>query len=277
MSTTPTTTTTTKLNLTQSLIPHKPWNPFLFGILTLGLSPFITTLSMIIVLIMGTNKDRSQRIISQILPSMMADMDKTLKRVKPILFRDLIGKDIIDVGCGAGQYLKYFTQCKSVLELEPNPYLHHIILAQVKEFNKTNPHVKVMVKTGFVHDLDPVQYSFDACVLGNVCCEIPNVPQVLREINQLLRPGGKVYFVEHVRHDGFWGVVQDIWNPIWCRITDGCNCNRKTLDWITSVPGWNVESYELLTPAPYFINRIIVGVAVKGGGSTTTINNNSAL
>jgi len=42
--------------------------------------------------------------------------------------------------------------------------------------------------------------SVDWIILGNVLCSLPEPEKQLRLLDGLLKPGGRVYFSEHVRH-----------------------------------------------------------------------------
>jgi len=49
--------------------------------------------------------------------------------------------------------------------------------------------------------------SVDWIILGNVLCEIPDVDEALRILDRLLKPGGRVYYSEHVRFQGLPGRI----------------------------------------------------------------------
>jgi ubiquinone/menaquinone biosynthesis C-methylase UbiE len=59
-------------------------------------------------------------------------------------------------------------------------------------------------------------------------CSIPEVERALGEMRRVLKPRGRYLFIEHGRSDSDstarW---QDRINPIWKRVCDGCNINRK--------------------------------------------------
>ena len=69
---------------------------------------------------------------------------------------------------------------------------------------------------------------FDTVVTTWTLCSIPKVADALREMRRVLKPGGQYLFVEHGRADeentAIW---QDRINPVWNRVCDGCNINRK--------------------------------------------------
>jgi ubiquinone/menaquinone biosynthesis C-methylase UbiE len=72
--------------------------------------------------------------------------------------------------------------------------------------------------------------TFDAVVGTLVFCTIPNAAQALREVKRVLKPGGSLRLVEHVRARnpaGRW--LMGALNPAWHWMTGGCNINRDTL------------------------------------------------
>jgi 2-polyprenyl-3-methyl-5-hydroxy-6-metoxy-1,4-benzoquinol methylase len=124
-------------------------------------------------------------------------MDKALRKVKLELLKNLHGR-VLDVGCGDGMWLKYFGKADSVTELEPNPFLIEKIRRNVNNFKKDNPSVDVEVVQKFVSDLD-VSKPYDFVVFGNVMCEVPDQKSFLRDVDAVLKPGGKIMFQEHIR------------------------------------------------------------------------------
>ena len=74
-------------------------------------------------------------------------------------------------------------------------------------------------------------------------CEVPNPPQFIKDVDSVLKVGGKVIFLEHVRRpEGtFLAYIQDFVNGWWSTITDGCNCNRNSVQTIRSQPNWKVS------------------------------------
>ncbi|CAD7971255.1 unnamed protein product [Amoebophrya sp. A25] len=91
-------------------------------------------------------------------------------------------------------------------------------------------------------------FSVDWIILGNVLCEVPDPQEIVRDLDALLRPGGFVYFSEHVGYlpkNSWHRWRQDIIAPWWQRVSDGCNCNRDTLEIMNSAaPSWDIQSFE---------------------------------
>ena len=115
-------------------------------------------------------------------------------------------------------------------------------------------------------------------------CEVPDQASFLRDVDRILKPGGKIVFQEHVRapegsflgefifenddlktqtNFQYAGSFQDIFNVWWKTASDGCNCNRRTLQSLKSIKGWNVASWALTSENPIFIKPFIVGIVEK--------------
>jgi ubiquinone/menaquinone biosynthesis C-methylase UbiE len=110
--------------------------------------------------------------------------------------------------------------------------------------------------------------SFDTVVSTLVLCTVDDQPRALREIRRVLRPGGRLLFIEHVRSDDEkLARLQDRMMPINVRIGHGCHCNRSTHEGIHNA-GFDISELErdTLRHAPRFIRPLIVGVAEASAG-----------
>lgn len=70
--------------------------------------------------------------------------------------------------------------------------------------------------------------AFDTVVAGLVLCSVDDPPRALAEIRRVLRPGGALRLLEHVRAPGLGGRLQDRVQPAWTWFTGGCHPNRET-------------------------------------------------
>jgi ubiquinone/menaquinone biosynthesis C-methylase UbiE len=105
--------------------------------------------------------------------------------------------------------------------------------------------------------------SFDFAVCTLVLCTVSDPSRALAELRRVLKPDGRLLFLEHVRSEesglARW---QDRLDPIWVRVGHGCRCNRDTLSAISSA-GFGVEQVEhgRLPKAAPFVRPMIVGTA----------------
>ncbi len=86
--------------------------------------------------------------------------------------------------------------------------------------------------------------SIDTVVTTWTLCSIPDVQSALREMRRVLKPGGRLLFVEHGRApDRGVAVWQDRLTPLWRRIGGGCHLNRAVDD-LLETSGFKIERIE---------------------------------
>ena len=116
-------------------------------------------------------------------------------------------------------------------------------------------------------DLPFEDNSFDVAVSTLVLCTVDDQPRALRELRRVLKPGGRLLFIEHVRADdqrlARW---QDRLNGLQTRLGHGCNCNRPTIETITAA-GFEITQLDrdVLRKAPPIVRPLAVGVAQTNG------------
>ncbi len=75
--------------------------------------------------------------------------------------------------------------------------------------------------------------AVDTVVMTWTLCSIPGARQALQEMKRVLKPGGRLLFVEHgLASDRAVAAWQDRLNPVWRKVAGGCNLNRRIEDLI---------------------------------------------
>jgi ubiquinone/menaquinone biosynthesis C-methylase UbiE len=134
---------------------------------------------------------------------------------------------VIEVGAGNGlNFAHYPAGVTGVLALEPDPYLRRI----AGEHAGRAP-VAVEVRDGVAERLPGADGSFDAAVVTLVLCSVADQRTVLTEVRRVIRPGGQLRFIEHVRADtpGLRRVQRVLDATVWPPLGGGCHVSRDTL------------------------------------------------
>jgi ubiquinone/menaquinone biosynthesis C-methylase UbiE len=165
---------------------------------------------------------------------------------------------VLEIGAGTGANLDHYGPAVESLTLtEPEPPMLRRLEPRVRELA---PHAIVLRAPA--EDLPFDDDSFDTVVSTLVLCGVSDQPRALRELRRVLRPGGRLIFVEHVRsEDPKLARRQDRMNGI-NRFVACCECNRPTLDSIKAA-GFQIDELEQTTlqKVPSFIRPLIAGAA----------------
>jgi ubiquinone/menaquinone biosynthesis C-methylase UbiE len=173
------------------------------------------------------------------------------------LLADAAGK-VLEIGAGTGSNLRFYGPAVASLTLtEPEiPMLRRL----QRKTDEQMPAATVLRAPA--EDLPFEDDCFDVAVSTLVLCGVDDQPRALRELRRVLRPGGQLLFIEHVRAtDTHLARSQDRMNGI-NRFVVGCDCNRPTLDSIGEA-GFTVTRVEhtMMPKVPKFASPVIVGSA----------------
>jgi ubiquinone/menaquinone biosynthesis C-methylase UbiE len=166
--------------------------------------------------------------------------------------------DVIEIGGGTGANLPHYGDGVATLTLtEPSRPMIARLLRRIDEYA---PDAKLLRAPA--EDLPFEDDSFDVAVSTLVLCAVDDQPRALKELRRVLRPGGRLLFMEHVRsEEARLARMQDRMNRI-NNIVAHCDCNRPTLDSIRAA-GFSIEKVEhgTIAKAPPFVRPLVVGVA----------------
>lgn len=146
--------------------------------------------------------------------------------VRRELVGDLTGR-VLEIGCGTGNMFAYYGRGVQVEAIEPEE--DFLALALPRSAKSSG---KVHAVSGDGMNLAFPDGTFDAVVLGLVLCSVPSVKRVLTEAFRVLREGGELRSLDHVRSEAVVsGFLMDVTNPLWLRLNkQGCHWNRNPID-----------------------------------------------
>jgi ubiquinone/menaquinone biosynthesis C-methylase UbiE len=182
-----------------------------------------------------------------------------LREMRRETLADATGRTL-DLGAGTGANIALYPEAVGELVLaEPDPHMLRKLRAKVAEAGLGAEVVEAPAESLPFEDS-----SFDTVVFTLVLCTVPDPEAALAEAARVLRPGGRLLFVEHVRADepglARW---QDRLEKPWRFFADGCHCNRDTVATIEASP-LTLESVEHgeMPKSPPLVRPLVSGSAV---------------
>ena len=148
---------------------------------------------------------------------------------------------VLEVGAGNGLNFAFYdpARIERVEAIEPDAAMLGYAQQRVQ-----TAHVPITLTQAVVEKLPFADATFDSVVVTLVFCSVTNPLQGLQEIKRVLKPGGNLLMVEHVRsHNTVMGHVQDILVPFTTRLLGNCHWNRDTLRTVRSA-GFQID-YQL--------------------------------
>lgn len=175
------------------------------------------------------------------------------------LLRDLSG-EVLEVGAGTGSTLGLYPKAVTRLVMaEPDPHMRAKLRAKARPAG-------IEVSDASLDKLAFADGSFDAVVCSLVLCSVRDQKAALAEIARVLKPGGRLVFLEHVAADGkpdrlkWQGRIE----PVWKQLMGNCHLTRRTEAAIAAA-GLDIESIqrESIRKALPIVRPSIRGVARK--------------
>lgn len=166
----------------------------------------------------------------------------------------------LDVGAGTGANLDLYPDAVTELVLvEPDPHMLRRLRAKA-----AGGRAKVVAAGA---DRLPFEdSSVDTVAFTLVLCTVPDPAAALAESARVLKPGGRLLFLEHVRSaEPGLARWQDRLETPWRLFGDGCHCNRDTVATIEASP-LTVEDVETgeFPKAPPLVRPLVRGSARLG-------------
>ncbi|KAG8129391.1 hypothetical protein E2320_016072 [Naja naja] len=161
--------------------------------------------------------------------------NKIMHKLKETLFKNMqdfadpSGKlHLLEIGVGPGTNFQFYPPNSCVTCVDYNPNFQNCLLENMAQ--NTHLHFENFVVASAENLSSVSDNSVDVVVCTLVLCSVNSPRTALKEILRVLKPGGAFYFIDHVAADRstwmyFW---QQVFNPTWGYLTDGCSVLRET-------------------------------------------------
>jgi ubiquinone/menaquinone biosynthesis C-methylase UbiE len=144
---------------------------------------------------------------------------------------------VVEIGVGTGMNFSYYGGVESVHGIEPDPHMLRRARRRAERLR-----FPIELAQAGAEALPYDDQSFDTAVVTWVLCTIPDPLAALREVARVLRPQGRMLFVEHVRSRfPMASKLQDAATPLWKKLAGGCCLNRDSIALIRSIGFKDVE------------------------------------
>ncbi len=136
--------------------------------------------------------------------------------------------EVLEIGAGTGLNLaRYPSTPKRLVLAEPDRHMGKRLRERV---NADPPAFPVEVITAPAEELPFADESFDTVVSTLVLCTVTSPSRAAEEIARVLRPGGQLLLIEHVRDPKSprRARMQDLLERPWGWVAGSCHPNRDT-------------------------------------------------
>jgi SAM-dependent methyltransferase len=134
---------------------------------------------------------------------------------------------VLEIGAGTGLNLPHYPAGVDQLVLtEPGPRI-----AARLDLDQAPAGVPTRFVQAPAEELPFADASFDTIISTLVLCTVTDPHRALSEVTRLLRPGGRLLFLEHIHAEPGWRRrLQGLSARAWSAFADGCQCNRPTME-----------------------------------------------
>jgi ubiquinone/menaquinone biosynthesis C-methylase UbiE len=167
---------------------------------------------------------------------------------------------VLEIGVGTGLNLPFYdaTKVTHLVAVDPSPEL----LARARERVGSCPApVELLAASACALPLDAA--SFDAVVMTYTLCSVDEPLRALGEIRRVLRPGGRLLFVEHgLARRTSTRLLQRAITPVWRRFSGNCHLDRDVKAELVEAGFRPVELEEREGEGPSWTGHTYEGIAV---------------
>jgi len=156
------------------------------------------------------------------------------------------GTEVLEVGVGTGKNMPFYPFGTKITAIDLTPGMLERARERARELR-----LNLTLKIGDIQALEFPDSFFDNVVATFVFCSVSDPVLGLRELGRVVKPGGKILLLEHMRvPNETIGKIMDLINPLVVRLM-GANINRRTLENI-QLAGLRIESVQNLAMGGMF-------------------------
>lgn len=148
--------------------------------------------------------------------------DRRLGPHKRRLFGKMRGPTLM-VAAGTGNDFKFFPPHMNVIAIDISPKMLERAARKSAQYEGS-----IELRQMDVCEMDFADATFDTVATAFTFCSVPKPVIGLRELHRVLKPGGQLLMLEHVRSAiGPFGILMDLMTPLFSRF--GPELNRDTV------------------------------------------------
>lgn len=134
--------------------------------------------------------------------------------------------DVLEIGAGTGKNLEHYRELERLVLAEPDPHMRRRLADKVAQASVART---VDLVPWSAEHIESDARAFDAVVCTLVLCSVRDVKRSLDEIRRVLKPAGKLVFLEHVAaEDPARFAWQRRTEPLWKLVAGNCHLCRET-------------------------------------------------
>ncbi|MFC1513607.1 class I SAM-dependent methyltransferase [candidate division KSB1 bacterium] len=128
--------------------------------------------------------------------------------------------NVLEIGCGKGENFKYYSEKCSVFAIDKKIEPEH--MGNIQKGTRCMLYIQEK-------KADELKYKdefFDAVISSFVLCSVDSLENTLDEISRVLKKGGKLIFIEHIKSNhSITKAFQKVLTPLSLLLKD-CHLNR---------------------------------------------------